>query len=264
MRTENNYDDEIDLLLLFKAIWHRLWAVILAIIVVGAAGFSYAKFLITPKYQANALFYVNNSNLSVGSTSISLQDLSAAQNLVDTYIVILTSRTTLNAILLDTGVDYTYEELKEMVSANAVNDTEVFSVNVVSDDPEEAEKIANSIAKLLPEKISNIVEGSNVKIVDYAVVPQGKISPSVTKYTAIGMALGMLISCAVIAVITLMDTKIHDEDYLLQTYDLPVLAVIPDFEKAYSGKYGRYYSAYGRYGSPVIQTEEKTEEERGQ
>ena len=31
-----------------------------------------------------------------------------------------------------------------------------------------------------------------------------------------------------IVVLELLDEQIHDSDYLIQTYDIPVLAVIPD------------------------------------
>ena len=70
--------------------------------------------------------YVNNSNLSVGSTSISLTDLNAAQSLVDTYIVILKSRPTLEDVIEKANVSYTYEQLESMISASSVDGTEGF------------------------------------------------------------------------------------------------------------------------------------------
>ena len=75
--------------------------------------------------------------------SISSGELTAAQKLVDTYIVILRSRSTLNDVIKKSGVDYSYEEMREMVAASAVNNTEIFSISVTSEDKEEAERIAN-------------------------------------------------------------------------------------------------------------------------
>lgn len=76
--------------------------------------FSYAKFLIVPLYESKAMMYVNNSSLSLGNTSFSISsgELSAAQSLVETYIVILKSRLTLNAVIEKADLPYTYEELK--------------------------------------------------------------------------------------------------------------------------------------------------------
>lgn len=248
VKERDNEEVEIDLLALARALWRRAWAVILAMLIGGAAMFSYASFLITPLYQAKALMYVNNSSLSVGNTklSISQAELSAAQSLVDTYIVILNSRTTLNDVIKEAEVPYTYEQLSSMISAQAVNATEVFEVVVTDANPQEAEKIANAIADILPNKIAAIVEGSSARIVDYAVVPSQKSSPNITKLTAMGLLAGFVLSAAVIIVLELMDETIHDEDYLAQNFDLPVLAAIPDMLNG--GKDKEYYK-YGSYGA---------------
>ena len=179
----------------------------------------------------------------MGSTSFSISnaDLTAAQKLVDTYIVILNSRTALNEVIEEAGVDYTCEELKEMITAKAVNSTEVFEVVVTSKSPAEAERIANTIAVVLPDKIADIVEGSDVRIVDYAVVPAHRSSPSYTRNTVIGMLLGAVLSAAIVILAYLFDENIRSEDYLTQTYpDIPLLSVIPDMTvtKQRPGYYG--------------------------
>ena len=187
---------------------------------------------IKPLYKAEALMYVNSSNISVGNTklSISQAELNAAQTLVDTYIVIMNTRTTMEDVIQQSGVPYTYEEMmeKKMVRAAAVNGTEVFAIEVTSTSPKEAELLANTIARILPEKIASIVEGSSARIVDYAVEPAKKDSPSISRNTLLGVLLGIVLSSGVIVVLELLDEQIHDSDYLIQTYDIPVLAVIPD------------------------------------
>lgn len=250
-KTEDYY--EIDLLQLLRALWRKAWLIVLLALAVGAAAFSYAAFMITPLYESEALMYVNNSSFSVGSTSFSISnaELTAAQNLVDTYIVILNSRTTLNEVIREGELDYKYEELKEMLSAEPVKSTEVFKITVTSDDPREAELIANTIVEVLPHRIADVVDGSSVRVVDYAVVPSEKASPNVAKYTAIGAFVGAALACAIIIVMTLSDTLIHNEDYLMETYKLPVLAVIPNL----SGS--RKSSGYGSYGYGSYEAERK-------
>ena len=230
MEMRNESELEIDVWRLIQALWRRAWAIVLATAITGAAVFAGTAVFLRPKYRAEALMYVNSSNISVGGTkvSISQSELTAAQTLVDTYIVILNTRTTLEDVIQQTGVSYTYEDLKEMITAEAVNGTEVFSIQVVSKSPAEAETLANAIARILPEKIASIVEGTSARIVDYAVAPAKKDSPHLARSTAIGAVLGFLLSCGVVIVQELLDDQIHDADYLSQTYDIPVLAVIPD------------------------------------
>lgn len=157
-----------------RALWRRTWAVVLAMLLSGAVAFSYTWFLVTPLYQASALMYVNNSSITVGSTSVSLSDLSASQTLVDTYIVILKTRLTLSEVIRQVELDYAYEDLRDMIDAAPVNSTEIFEITVTSPYPAEAEPVANTIVKVLPEKISEIMDGSSVRTVDYAVRPVKK------------------------------------------------------------------------------------------
>ena len=245
-KTQNSTDNEmvIDLVQLAKALWRRAWAILLAMVIFGAAAFSYAYFLITPLYKASAMLYVNNSSLSVGSTKVDLSDLNAAQSLVDTYIVILKTRTTLEEVIDAAGLSYDYETLSDMIEAGAVNSTEVFSIEVTSPDPQEAEKIANTIAELLPDRIAEIVDGSSVRIVDYAVVPSQKASPSLSRYTLLGLLLGAVVSCGVIVLMVLFDEQIRDEDYVRETFDLPLLAAVPDLTAKGGGNY--YYRSSGK------------------
>lgn len=237
---------EIDLLHLFKVLWKKAWVVVLCTILLGAITFSYAFFFITPQYQAKAMMYVNNSSFSVGSTSFSISssELTAAKSLLDTYVIILKSRTTLEKVLDETGLDYTYKELSEMVSASSVNGTEVFQIVATSSSPQEAELIVDTIVKILPERIADIVDGSSVRLVDHAVLPTQRSSPSYTKHTMIGLVLGFILSCGVIIILDLMDTTIRNEDYLTQRYSIPVLAVVPDAHETKKGSYSysHYYS----------------------
>lgn len=245
MIEKNNGEIEIDLLELLRVLLHRWWVILISAIVCGGIAFAYTFLLIDPLYKASALMYVNNSDISVGGTSFSISssDLSAAQKLVDTYVVILKSRAALDEVKEEAQVDYSYEQLKSMISAAAVNSTEVFEITVTSKDPQEAEKIANTIARILPDKISDIVVGSDVRIVDYAVVPSHRCSPSFTHNTAIGILLGIVLSAGLLILIYLLDENIRSEDYLTQTYpEIPLLAVIPDMT---SGRHGSgYYRAY--------------------
>lgn len=255
VKPEDNYF-EIDLLRLVQSLWKRAWAIMLAALICAGITFGYTCFLITPLYKASALMYVNNSSISVGNTqlSISPSELSAAQSLVDTYLVILKTRTTLNKVIEEAELSYTYKELSEMVSAAAVNSTEIFEIVVTSPDPQEAELIANTIAHVLPERISAIVDGSSVRVVDYAIIPSVKASPSITKNTAVGMIVGFVLACGVVILMDLFDDQIHDSDYLMQNYRIPVLAVIPDLLS--SSKSSSYYYKKNYYAEP---TEEKEE-----
>ena len=88
------------------------------------------------------------------------------------------------------------------------------------------------------------MDGSSVRIVDYAVVPSQKASPSLSRYTLLGLLLGAVISCGVIVLTVLFDEQIRDEDYVRETFDLPLLAAVPDLTAKGGGNY--YYRSSGK------------------
>lgn len=236
---------EIDLLALLGALLEKAWLIIIFTVIGGVLACSYASFNITPMYQASVLFYVNSGAISVGSTRVNVSsgELSTATRLIQTYSVIIKTRSMLNEVIERGNLPYSTGQLSGMISAGSVNGTEVFSVMVTNSDPVQAASIANLIAEVLPDKIAEIIEGSSVRIVDYAVIPGGKISPNITQYTMRGIMIGFAIACALIILYHLfLDYKIHSEDYLMQTYSsVPMLAVIPDITDTKRNSYG-YYS----------------------
>lgn len=241
---------EVDLWELLRTLWKKAWIMVLAVLLGASLFLGYSVLFIPKLYTARTLLYVNSSTISMGSTkvSISASELSAAQSLVDTYIVILNTRTTLNEVIAQSGVPYTYEELvgSGMIRAEAVNSTEVFSIEVTSRDPKEAEVLANTIGAVLPAKIASIVEGSSARIVDYAVVPAEKASPSLGKNAILGGLLGGVLAFGAVVLLFLTDTKIQDADYLKKAYDLPVLAVIPDLTAGDGKNYSQYAKRSGK------------------
>lgn len=240
---------EIDIFRLLGAFLKHIWIIVIVSVLCAAIVFAYAYFFITPTYQSSAMLYVNNRSVSVGSTSFSLSELSASKTLVDTYIVILKSRQTLKAVAERAELDIPLNKLAAMITAASVNGTEVFRVTVTDTDPERATLIANSIAEVLPVVVEDIIGGSTVKIVDTAVVPSGKSAPSLTKYALIGFIIGLVVTLGVIVVIELLDDQVRDDSFLTQSFNLPVLASIPDLNANVSGKAYKYgkYSKYGSY-----------------
>ena len=235
----------VDLKHIFKALWHRAWAIVLSGLVAAAIGFSIAAFVITPKYSSSVLLYVNNSSFSFGNTSfsISASEITAAQSLVKTYTEILNNRTTLELVIEKAGVDYTYGEIYQMLEAESSNGTEIMKVTVTHENPYTAAKIANGVAEALPIRISEIIDGASMEVVDGATPVLTKVSPNITRYTALGLIIGVLGSIIALAVSAMLDDRIHNEEYVLQTYDYPILAKVPDLLSTNSKSYS-YYKHY--------------------
>lgn len=233
----------IDVLHVVKLLWRRAWLIALSGLLAAAMGFSIAAFAIAPTYSSHIKLYVNNSSFSLGNTSFSItsSELTAAQGLVRTYGEILDSRSTLQRVIEKAEVDYTWKQLSRMITYEPSNDTEIMRVSVTCEDPYEASLIANTIAEVLPIRINEIIDGASMEVVDSAIPETGKVGPSITRFTAVGMILGVLVAVVVLTIVALMDDTIHDEEYVLNTYDYPILGKVPNLLNTGSKSYS-YYS----------------------
>ena len=239
-KNERQENIEIDIKRLLVVLWQRLWLILLVAVLGGAIAFGYAWFFITPTYSASAQLYVNNNY--VDSPGFSSSQLMAAQDLANTYMVIMESRSVLEDVESQTKLGYTYGQLKSMVSAAAVNETEIFEVRVKGTNYQHVAQIANAVVDVLPDKITAVVEGSSVRVVDYAVENPNPVGPNYRSYLLMGALAGMVLSGALVIVLEFLDTTIHSEEYLTQKYEnLPLLTVIPGAESAKGGYYKGYY-----------------------
>lgn len=240
---ERNGGAELDLWRLFGVIWHRIWLILLVAVLGAVAAFFLTRYVVTPQYESSAMFYVNNSSISMGDTSLSItsSDITASKNLVDSYIVILNARSTLNDVIDYAGVNRNYAELQNMISAASVNSTEIFQVIVTSPDPYEAEKIATAIIEVLPDKIATIIEGTSAQIVDWSILPTAPSSPSYPQNVLLGFVLGAVLCVLMIVIRMILDVTVRSEEDIAQISKLPILAAVPDMSAPSKSKY--YYDA---------------------
>lgn len=243
-------EQSIDLLALAKALWKNILVIILAAVLVGSLALAYTVKQ-PPQYQATASMFVNSNALSLGSLSsaISVSDLSPSGSLISAYLYIMKSRTTMEEIITEADLPYSPEKLNSMISVRSVNNTGALEVTVTSNDPTEVERIANTIAKILPVRIADIVDGTSVRVVDYAIIPSHRSGPNVIKNTMTGIMAGGVLGAAAVVLLFLMNNRssemIQSADDLRMMYpDMMVLAMIPNMQvsEKKSGYYSYYYA----------------------
>ena len=222
---------EINLRELCSVLWKRVWIILLCAAILGAATLVYTTNFVTPLYDASVTIYVNNNTQRTDGTYISSSDLAVALKLVATYVNIIQSDRVLDKVIADVGLALTSDQLRPMISAEPVGETEMFAVTVKTPNPQLSADLANSIAKIAPSEISEIIEGSSAKIIDQARVPVKRSSPNFTTNTIIGALVGAFLAAVAVLVQNLLDTRIRNEEQLASICPAPVLGLIPDMTK---------------------------------
>lgn len=231
----NDVELVVDTRALLLALLKRAWLILIVGVICGVAALVYTVFAVTPKYSSRVMLYVNNTT-EIGNVSISAADLSASQSLIDTYIVILKNRTTMQGVAqklqeepkYETKQQYTWGQLLSMISTGEYEGTEVFYVTVTCDDPDDAAKIANALSEVLRERIADVIDGSSMRVVDSAIPNATKVSPNVTSSVLVAFLIGCAAVALVIVIYVIFDDTIRTEEHLTSTYDIPILARIPD------------------------------------
>lgn len=244
----SGFQNEIDIRRILSELLYKAWIIILAGIVGGCASYFYSSKFVTPVYKATTLMYVNNISEEVHSQVVRVtnSDIDTSQALVQTYMAFLSSDQILDGVAEEFEGRYTTKKLKSMISASAIDETELFKISVSHPSPKEAQKIANSVADKAAEVISKYVDGTSIKVVDYAKLPENQAYPSVFKNTFLGFVGGAGIAVLIIVLLLLFNEKISGEDELKALFDEPVIGKIPDFEKVYEEKYlYKYRHGYG-------------------
>lgn len=236
--TNNNDEIEIDLKRLGTVLLRKAWVIGLVAAVCAVSVFLGTFLFVTPQYTSTAMIYVNNSS-AVGevSSSITSSDISASRGLVKSYLAILNTKETMELVAEHAGVDLTYTQVQAMITAGAVDSTEIIEVMVTSEDPVLSQSIADAVTVVLPERISGIIDGTSAKTVASANLPKRPSSPDLLRNTIIGFLVGFVMMAAVIVLRAVLDVSIHTEEDIQQLCDYPILAIVPDMMEDGGSKY---------------------------
>ena len=219
-------------------IGNNILLIIIFCLVGGGASYFYTINYVQPTFTANISMYVYNDTNGKETT---INDINIASKLVNTYIVILKSNTVLQEVADQSGLNYTIIQLKDMISAASVNNTEVFNVYVTATDPEVARIIAQSISEVAPAEIIRVVKAGSVEIIDPPQQNPPQTSPNLTTNTLIGIFLGAALSIGIAILRWTLDKSVKDENGLTETFEYPILGSIPKFDgiKPKGDKYGK-------------------------
>lgn len=222
-KTVKKDEGTIDLIELF---WHVIskFHIILAVALVGAIiGMIYATFIHVPMYQATSKLYILNSSESV----IDLSDLQIGNALGPDYTEVFKTWEVCQMVLDDLNLDYSYGQLRGMLSVSIPANSRVLYLTVTSADPKEAMTIANSFAKAGKTFITQTMNTEEPNTFSLALEPSSPSTQGGVFYVFIATILGALLAMAVIVAVHLLDDRPRSAEDVADSCGIPVLSVIP-------------------------------------
>jgi len=208
----------------------KRWLVIIAGVILGAAGAGAISLLLTPKYEASTLVFVY---VQAGGTANELVQGSAfAQNQVTSYAEAVTTPRVLDPVIRELDLDVSADELAEDIVAIAPLDTVNIRITVTDASPTRAAAIADAVTERFREVIADITKPADgpsqvsLSVLRDAVVPESPVSPDLKINLAIGLAVGLLGGLAFAVFFELIDTRIRTERDVESITSSPIIGRI--------------------------------------
>lgn len=218
---------ELDIGQLLRALMKKARYIVLITVVVAMAGLAFSVLTTKPVYQAKAKMIVN---ADTSRPNVDTNDLSASIKLVDTCTAIIESRTVLMPIIQALNLPDSSESLASKISVASVNNTQVMEITVRYGDLQIAKSITEKILEVAPPVIVESLEAGSVKTVEDVHGSETPVSMSIPKIVILYTVIGFVLSCGLFTAIYLLDNTYRSEHDIRQSFDIPVLGVIPSVE----------------------------------
>lgn len=228
---EDNYERGYGLVILELAqTLKEKVALILGVTILAAVlAWGASSFLMPRKYEASVNMIVNTRTEIVGV--VTSDSISSAQDLVDTYAIIIKSNKVLNQVIDKLELNMTYEELSMRISVDPIRNTQVMKIAAQCADAAQAALIVQTISEIAPRIVADAVEAGSCKVVSDVYSSARPVSPDIPRNILVAAALAFLAVCCLVVLRELFHDYIIDDADLEKKLGISVLGVIPDVEE---------------------------------
>ena len=224
-RSSIQQTEEIDLIDLFGYYMSRLPLLIAAVVIGAMVSGLFTHYFIPNRYTAVSRMYM----ISASSDSvINLSDLNLGASLSNDYMELMKSRPIVEEVIDTLGLEYTYEQVVGMIGLSVVNNTRIVKISATSTNPYEAMQISNEMARVSKIQLPKVMDAPAPTIVEEAVLPAYKSSPSLSRNVMMGAMLLLVLVLGVLTVFYLMDDTIKTSEDVEREFGIMPLTVIPE------------------------------------
>lgn len=214
--------EEINLVEIFSYFKSKIIPILIVIGVILVVGNIYSIFLKIPMYQSNTTV------LLVNSKNNNTTELQLNKNLVTTYTEIIKSRRVLTQVIKEGKLDCSVAELSNMISVEAVGDTELIRITVKNPNKKKASIIADQIADTFIKEIKDLYHLENVSVVDKAIVNNNAYNINYLKDNIIYLGIGIVLTFGIVFVMYYFDTTIKSTEVVENKLGLTVIGIVPE------------------------------------
>lgn len=210
-------EEEINLIELFNILKKRLGM----IVALGFTGFIlffiFTFFFTTPEYNSVTQMLVRETETEIEVDGIIQEnDVNRNLQLINTYSDIIKGPATLNQVRTKLNLDLSYTQLSEKIKLTTDANSRVISLQVTDSDPNEAAKIANTVAEVFQNNISTLLNEEKVEIINEANANMDPVSQNKVLNMTIGLVIGLMVGVGLTFLLEFLDNTIKDEKFVTE------------------------------------------------
>lgn len=220
--------EEIDIKELLNYIKEKIWIVGIAIVLSFTTSIIYTQAIKKPIYKSSTTYVLISDS---GNEGITTSEVTLNEKLIATYKEIIKSRNILEKVIAKLNLEYTTNELAKNINVQQVSTSSMIKITVSDNDPELAQKIANTIGEEFSSEIESLYKISNLGMVDPALIPSVASNQSNLKEMVMINGGAVAVSLMIVFLLFYFDNTVKDAEQVEDKIKLPVLGNVPIIPK---------------------------------
>lgn len=170
-------------------------------------------FIVTPQYSSSSQILVNNTS---AGENIQGNTIETDLRLISTYKDIIKSPVILDEVRTELGTGLSHDQLSSKITMSNQDSSQVFSLKVTDESPQEAALIANTVAETFQNKVGEMMNVDNVTIISSAVPEPAPISPNKPLSIAVGLLMGLGTGVGAVFILQFADNTVKDDKFITE------------------------------------------------
>lgn len=200
---------------------HMLWLGIALVFLAVAVFCARTHLTYTPRYQASASFTIYVTDPL--QAEVRQYNTATAEQMAKSFPYILTSGALSNMVMQELGITY-----MPSVSASVLENTNIFTLSVISSDPQLSYDVLNAVITYYPNVAEFVVGPTTMNLLDESGVPSEPMNQK--DFNAAirnGALIGLVLWCGIVLLITVSRSTIHNEEELKRLINLRCMGMLP-------------------------------------
>lgn len=213
---------EIDLVEILFQVLSKIHYVIIAA-VFGAVLMGAITFLEKPVYSATSKLYIAGNQ----GTALSVADLQKGSMLTMDYKEVFRTWEVHEMVRSQLGLDYSYDQMQDMLSVSNPKDTHVLMITVCAPDAQLAAELANAYAAAAKKFILQTMDTEGPNVFSVALIPSVALQANKAMEVAKGFFMGGGMMCVGLVLFFALDERPRTPEHIRKATSIPTLAIIP-------------------------------------